>query len=88
MLVSGVTPSLMMIRICSPGTDVHCRTDQVAILVVGRSWELEDIRWNWTLVENGASCETLKDWLAGMWSYGSGPEAAKLVRLRAVITIF
>ena len=35
--------------------------------------QYSDVRWNWTLVEKGASCETLKDWFSGMWSYGNGP---------------
>lgn len=39
------------------------------------------------LVAKGAISETLKVWLTGMWSYGRGPDAAKLVRLSAVITI-
>jgi hypothetical protein len=38
------------------------------------------------LLENAASCEALKDCLAGIWSYGSEPEAAKLLRFRAVMT--
>jgi hypothetical protein len=38
------------------------------------------------LLENPASCDTLKDCLGGMWSYGSGPEAARVVRFKAVMT--
>lgn len=38
------------------------------------------------LVAKGASSDTLNDRSAGIWSAGSGPDAAKLERLRAVIT--
>lgn len=88
MLVSGVTPSLMMIRICSPGVDEHWRTVQIAMLGIEGVWGREDVRWNWMLVENGASWEALKDCLAGIWSHGSGPDAARLVRFRVVMTTF
>lgn len=34
----------------------------------------------------GAKCDTLKERSRGMWSYGSGPSAAKLVKFKAVKT--
>lgn len=46
----------------------------------------EDVRWNWTFVANGASCDTLKVRCFGMWSAGSGPCAARVDRLSAVST--
>ena len=44
------------------------------------------IHWNWTLVANGASSaeRKLRSW--SMYVYGKGPEAANVVRLRAVMT--
>lgn len=37
-------------------------------------------------VANGASSDTLNDRFSGMWSYGSGPVAAKVVKFNAVMT--
>ena len=37
-------------------------------------------------VANGANWEAMKERLAGMWSEGRGPFAAKFERFRAVMT--
>jgi hypothetical protein len=46
-----------------------------------------DVRWNCTLVENGARRETLKLLSLGMCVAGSGPLVASVVKLRAVMTM-
>lgn len=49
--------------------------------------KMKNLRWNWTLVANGARSDTLNDRFAGMWSAGSGPDAVSVVRFSAVRTV-
>jgi hypothetical protein len=64
------------------GTREHWRR----VSTLPRDYE-RNLRWNWTLVANGARSDTLNDRCAGMWSAGSGPDAASVVRFSAVRTV-
>jgi hypothetical protein len=48
----------------------------------------ENVLWNCMLVAKGASSADRNERLGGIWSHGKGPEAAKLVKFRAVITVW
>lgn len=86
MPVRGTTPSLMIIRICGSGTDVHARTDGYVSGKAG--WNAaKRVRWNWTFVAKGAISTTRNERCFGIWVYGKGPVLASVVKLRAVKTV-
>ena len=68
------------------GLKQHSATDQHKHPAAIASID-QNVRWNWILVANGASCEATNFRFGGIWSAGKGPSAAKLDRLRAVMTI-
>ena len=85
--VNGATPSLIMMRIWGSGRYEHSSTE-CDMSTPGRYMSVvENLRWNCTLVANGANWETLNERSFGMCVSGRGPVAANEVKLSAVMTL-